>query len=69
MRVQSLFVDAERSIMMNKEIQDHEFIEATSLDGGGEAPDSRRGSKIDSTVQKALRATGAAFTGPTEKRG
>ena len=39
MRGQSLFVDAEGSIMMNKEAQDHELTETATLESGREASD------------------------------
>lgn len=45
MRVQSLFVDEEGSIMVNKEVQDHGFTETASLDCGRETSDDRRSSK------------------------
>mgnify|MGYP006944224114 CR=1 FL=1 len=45
MRVQSLFVDAEGSIMMNKEAQDHELTETATLESGRETSDGRGGSK------------------------
>jgi hypothetical protein len=43
-RIQSLFVDAGRSIIMDKEAQDHEFTETSTLESGRETPDHRRGS-------------------------
>ena len=46
MRVQSLFIDSERNIIMDKEAQDHEFTEKdTALESRGETPDNRRSPK------------------------
>lgn len=45
MRVQSLFVDAKGSIMMNKEAQDHEFTETATLESGRETSDDRGSSE------------------------
>ena len=39
MRVQSLFVDSERGIIMDKEARDHEFTETSTLESGREASD------------------------------
>ena len=36
MRVQSLFVDSERGIIMDKEARDHEFTETSTLESGRE---------------------------------
>jgi putative transposase len=40
-RVQSLFSGAKGSIMMNKEAQDHEFTETSTLESGRETSDAR----------------------------
>jgi hypothetical protein len=40
-----LFVDVKGSIMMNKEAQDHELTETTTLESGRETSDDRGSSK------------------------
>ena len=45
MRVQSLFVDVERGIIMDKEAQDHELTETSTLESGRETSDARGSSK------------------------
>jgi len=40
-----LFVDAERGIMMNKEVQDHGFTETSTLESGRETSDDRGSTK------------------------
>ena len=45
MRVQSLFVDSERGIIMDKEARDHEFTETSTLESGRETSDAGRSSK------------------------
>ena len=64
-----MFADAERGIMMNKEVQDHELTETSTLESGRETSDSsfwkkleqkrRRGArKTDSTVSEVCRRHG-----------
>ena len=57
MRIQSLFVDAEGSIMMNKEAQDHEFTGTSTLESGREASDDRGSSKDGQHGKRSMPAT------------
>ena len=47
MRVQSLFVDVERGIIMDKEAQDHELTGTSTLESGREASDSSFWKKLE----------------------
>jgi hypothetical protein len=53
-RIQSLFVDAGRSIMMNKEVQDHEFTETSTLESGREASDNRGGPEYGHDSKRSM---------------
>ncbi len=57
MRVQSLFVDSERGIIMNKEAQDHELTETAILESGRETSDDRGSSKNRQHSKRNLPAT------------
>jgi transposase InsO family protein len=57
MRVQSLFVEAEGSIMMDKEAQDHELTETATLEGRRETSDYRRGSRNRQHNKRSMPAT------------
>ena len=52
MKVQALFPDAEESIMMDKEAQDHEFTETAKQESGREASDNQ--GAICLTIKSAI---------------
>ena len=56
MRVQSLFVDSERGIIMDKEARDHEFTETSTLESGREASDGGGSSKDRQHSKRSLPA-------------
>lgn len=56
MRVQSLFVDSERGIMMDREARDHEFTETSTLESGRETSDGGGNSKDRQHGKRSLPA-------------
>ena len=65
MRDQSLFVDEEGSIMMNKEAQEHELTETATLESGRETSDDRGSSEDRQHSERGLPSRRRGYAGDT----